>query len=173
MAKVTGGTHLNVIMVDEAGNKASYNFALNYADLDALNTAHTAGDVDQIIADLEAVTGAAVVSYSFGEKMVEDGPILGGTGSEVENIALITAKIDGSATKTVSLRVPAPDIGIFVGATGPNKNVVDSADAGLVTFLEHMGPSGEILVSDGEQIADPNTPSNFKGKRIHRASRKG
>ncbi len=173
MALVTIGTYLNILMLDAAGNKASLNLNLDYADLDALHAGDVLGDVDAIITDLEAVTGARVESYSFGEKVGEDTPGFGAADSEVENIALITSAIDGAPQKKHSLRIPAPVIGVFLGTTGENKNIVDTADADLQAWLANFGTTGHVLVSDGESIADPTVAGNFKGKRIHRASRKG
>jgi len=173
MAFVTDRTFLNIAMVDAAGNKASYNFELSYADLTALQVADLAGAIDQIITDLVAITGAQVLSYSFGEKIVEDTAQYGAAGSEVENVALINAKIDGVTGKAVLLRLPAPVDGVFLGATGPDRNIVDTGDVALQTFLAHFGTAGEVLVSDGESIADPAVAGNFKGKRIHRASTRG
>lgn len=173
MALVSDGTFMNVALMDAAGNRASVNYDLAYADLAALNTADAAGDIAQMIADLEAVTEARVDTYRFGEKMIEAVDGFGDAGSEVENIALITAKIDGSPNKKHSLRLPAPVDGVFLGTTGEDRNIIDTTDTDLQAYLVNFGPSGEIEVSDGESIADPTATGAFKGKRIHRASRKG
>lgn len=173
MAFITDKTFLNVVMADAAGNKAAYNFGLDYADLAALQAGDFLGEVDQIITDLAAVTGAQVLSYAFGEKVIEDTAQFGVAGSEVENVALINAKINGVTGKSTLLRLPAPVDGVFLGTTGPDRNIVDTADVPLQTFLAHFDPTGEIQVSDGEVIADPSVAGNFKGKRIHRASTRG
>lgn len=173
MALVTDKTFLNVTLVDAAGNRSNMRFDLSYADLAALNTADGAGSIDGFLADLAAVTNATVVAASFGEAVVEDTEQYGATGSEVENVALITAAIDGEIGKYTTLRIPAPVDGLFLGTTGENRNLIDTSDADLQTYLGYFVSGGMITVSDGESIADPAVTGNFKGKRIHRGSRKG
>jgi len=164
---------LNLVLVDEAGNNAGMRLALDYASLDALNTAFTAGDITQIVTDLEAVTDSLIASYNVGVRYQEDTAVVGGAGSEVENVALISAKLAGFIDKRVGLRVPAPVIGIFQAAQGEGKNIVDVSDSDIQTWLSHFEASGEITVSDGESIQDSATAGTFKGKRIHRASNRG
>lgn len=164
---------LNIQLADQAGNPASLKLDLNYADWAALNTAVGAGDIAQILTDLDAVLTAAIVGYTVGEKFVDDTTKYGTGGSEVENLALLTCGIDGEIGKYATLRIPSPGDGVFEASTGPGRNIVDTTYTPLLTWLEHFSADGECLVSDGEQISDPAVAGNFKGKRIHRASRKG
>ncbi len=164
---------LNVVLIDEAKNNAGMKLALDYVSLDTLNTAFTGGAITQIITDLEAITDALVASYNVGVRYQEDTAVVGGANSEVENVALISALLDGFIDKRASLRIPAPVIGIFMTATGEGKNIVDVSDTALQTWLAHFETSGEITVSDGESIQDSATAGTFKGKRIHRGSNRG
>lgn len=173
MALVSNGFFMNVSIVDAAGNKAALKYDLDMANWAALNTAVGDGTIDGIIADLDAVTQGTVVGYTLGEGFVEDTLSYGSAGSEVENIALISAQIDGAIDKYASLRIPAPVDGIFLGTTGENRNRVDVQDTALVDYLTNFGTTGKIKVSDGEKIADPTAAGNVTGKRIHRGSRKG
>lgn len=173
MGLVHDSFFLNISLVDAAGNKSSMRHNLDYADWAAFNTAIAAGAASTFIADLAAITNATVVGYSVGESFVEDTDLYGAAGSEVENVALLTCAIDGELNKYTTLRVPAPVDGLFLGVQGDNRNIIDVADADLLTYLGYFVPGGMILVSDGESIADPTTAGNFKGKRIHRGSRKG
>jgi len=174
MALVTKGTFLNVILADSGGNKSTLQYNLNYVDIDALNTGVTAGDITGILADVNAVTDATVVGYTVGQAFAEDATFYGAAGSEVENNALIVAKVDGATPgKTVSLRVPAPVAGIFLGTTGDDQRTVDTADTEIRNYLANFADTGHILVSDGESIVDPTTSGAWKGKRIHRGSRNG
>lgn len=174
MALVTKGTFLNVTLADAGGNKSTLQFGLDYADLAALSTGVTAGDITGILADVNAVTDATVVGYTVGQAFAEDATFYGAAGSEVENNALIVAKVDGSTPgKTVSLRVPAPAAGIFLGTTGDDQRTVDTADADILAYLANFASTGHITVSDGESIVDPTTSGSWKGKRIHRGSRNG
>lgn len=173
MALVTKGTYLNVVLADAAGNKSTVKLNLTYADLAALSAGVTAGDIADIINDLNAITNARVVSYSMGEGFGENADFYGAAGSEVENVALITAKIAGEVDKNVSLRVPAPIDALFEDTQGSGRNIVDTTNALLRTWLSTFTSGAEATVSDGEVIADPTVAGNFKGKRIHRGSRNG
>lgn len=177
MSLVQRKVFLNISLADAAGNKASLNLETRYADLAALNTGHTTNDeifgVGGIIPSLEAVTDAQVVGVAFGVKYEEDTNFFGAAGSEVENHALITAKIAGNPGKKANLRVPAPNDGVFLGATGENRNIVDTTDAAMQTWLAFFESGGKMYVSDGEDLADSATAGNWKGKRIHRGSRLG
>ncbi len=138
------------------GNKSNLQYALDYADIDALNTGVTAGDITGILADVNAVTDATIVGYTIGQAYAENATFYGAVGSEVENNALIVAKVDGSTPgKTVSLRVPAPTSAIFLGNTGDDQRTVDTADTDIRNYLNNFASTGHITVSDGESIVDP------------------
>jgi hypothetical protein len=172
MALVSKGTYLNVTLADAAGNKSTLRYALDFADLAALNTG--AASIATILAALDAVTDANVIAYNMGEDFAEDAVFYGTPGSEVENVALITARVDGSTpAKFTTLRVPAPNDGVFLGTTGENRNIVDTADAAIRTYLGLFTSTGHVTVSDGERIEDPTAAGTWKGKRIHRGSRNG
>lgn len=172
MAIVSKGTFLNVTLADAAGNKSNLRFALDFADLDALNTG--AASITAILAALDAVTDANVIAYSMGQDFAEDAVFYGTPGSEVENVALITARVDGVVpAKFTTIRVPAPNDGVFLGTVGENRNMVDTADAAMRTYLGLFTSAGHITVSDGERIEDPTAAGTWKGKRIHRGSRNG
>jgi len=168
---------------DEAGNKSTKIFnVVGATHATALTNAQT------ILGDLNAVTDALVFSYSVAERYVEDTEQYGAAGSEVENLAEVVCPIEVSAgdpAKFYVERIPAPNIGLFQGASGPEKNLVDLTDAALVSYLENLtdetgygtpGPDAIALISDGEKIKpdDANErPFVTSGKRVHRASRKG
>ena len=168
---------------DEAGNRSRKAYSVVGAThAAALTNAQT------ILTDLNAVTDALVYSYSVAERYVEDTSIYGAAGSEVENIAEVICPLEvgaGEPAKYFAERIPAPNIGLFQGTTGPEKNLVDLTDAALISYLDNMtdetgygtpGPDAIALVSDGEKIKpdDANDrPFISSGKRVHRASRKG
>jgi hypothetical protein len=132
-----------------------------------------AGDIAQILTDLDGVTDGTVTAYNVGQAFIEDASPYGIPGSEVENIALVTAQIAGALDKYASLRIPAPRDGVFLAMQGEKRNVVDTTFVPFQTYMANFGPVGHVLVSDGERIADPAVAGNVKGKRIHRGSRKG
>ena len=175
MALVSQGTFVNLVIADAAGNRAGLRLTMTYADLAALSTGVTAGDITGLIADLDAVTDGKIVSYSMGEMFAEDTAPLGAAGSEVEAKASMSCAIAGDPTKKVTLYIPAPTDGVFLGTTGENRNIVDTTATIVQSWLNNFSTAGDNLatVSDGESIADPTAAGNFKGKRIHRGSKKG
>jgi len=173
MALAQKKVFLNVVLADGAGNKATVPLSFDYADFAALATAVAGGAHTTAITHLEAVTRARVVAYSIGVQFAENANYFAEAGVQIEDIASISCLIDGEPLKRATLRIPAPESGIFVGSTGENANIVDTTDSDLLAWLEHFSSDGECLVSDGEQIADPAVAGNFKGKRIHRGSTKG
>ena len=175
MALTQQKVFINVTLTDAGGNKSGLNLETDYADLDALNTAHTTNDeifgAGGIIPDLQAVTDATVTGVSFGAQYAEDTTFYGAQGSEVERIALVSAKENGGIDK-LSIRLPAPDVGIFLATQGPDRNTVDQTDATMQAWLANYGAAGHLRVA-GKAISDPAVAGNWKGKQIHRGSRKG
>ena len=85
MALVHDKFFLDITLVDASGeNKSTMRLDLNYADWAALNTAIGAGDITQILTDLDAVTNAVVLSYRVGEAFIEDTVKNAPAGVEVE-----------------------------------------------------------------------------------------
>lgn len=170
MALTSNGTFLHVTMADKGGNTSTLRYELSFADLDALNLGRD--QVSDVITALGAVTDAAIVTYSVGEIFEESTGRFGD--GEVEEVAITTHEIANALGKYVSIRIPAPKSAIFVndGAPGPRANEVDTADDALLNYLTYFAAGGCIKVSDGETIVTP-TATSYRGKRIHRGSRKG
>jgi len=166
MALQTKGFSLDLVLVDNGGNRSGMRFDLNSADF----TEATA-DATSIVNAVEGVTDALIRSYRLAEVFEEDTELYGD--GEVENVASISARIDNAEVKFATLRIPAPSDGIFQAAEGPLYNVVDPADAALVAFLALYATGGVAFTSDGETLLSPGTAGNVTGKRIHRKSRKG
>lgn len=81
--------------------------------------------------------------------------------------AQLVCNIEGEL-KTVNLFIPGPDSGIFVSTSGPNRDVIDTADADLGTFLNRFKTTGGVFsVSDGEQLDDDHVI--LRGERIYRS----
>ncbi len=166
MALVTQGWQLHVVLTDQGGNQSTLRFDMTAAT-------HLLAEPDRvaILAALAAVTDCAVTAHYLREVFQEDS-VLFGTG-EGENIASISARIDNAAIKYATVKIPAGVAGLYQAAEGPLYNVVDPADAALITFLELWETGGEALLSDGEALDSPSTAGHVTGKRIHRGSRKG
>lgn len=162
MARSSVGYSGFVTLMDSGGNKTTKSFEMSVATAADAETAMAA-----LVADLDAVTDAKVMAYGVVHNYAESDTAYPATG-EIEEQALLTLAIDGQADKKATLTIPAPTIGIFVASSGANKNVVDIADTVLLDYVNHFLVGGEFRISDGEVGGTLE-----KGKRIHRASRKG
>lgn len=158
-----------VSLVDAGGNKADMKYTMTSATMaDALS------DAANIVAALDALTDAVVTGYSVSDVWEDSAANFASAGVQVENVALISARIDSSQEKYTTLRIPAPVAGLFQATTGKKSNVVLTTYAALITYLSLCsGATPVFTVSDGEKLADPTNQANLEGKRIHRGSRKG
>lgn len=164
MALVAGGFEFSVVLVDSGGNKSTRVYDLTSADMTEALT-----DAAAILALLDTLTNAAIQGYRVAQKFVEDAFAYPAGGVNVEELALVTAQIDGEPGKTVNFSIPAPVDSIFIAVTGPQRNRVDTANLDLIAYASIWNPGSRAEISDGESIELPL----LEGKRIHRGSRKG
>jgi hypothetical protein len=167
MALVADPVKISVQVVDTGGNTSRKVYPTNLTvaagSIAAIETAR-----DDLVAALEAVTDAVVLKTGILIGETEDTALFGA--GEIENQANIVVNLATQGKKAV-MSIPAPVDGIFVGASGPNYNIVDPTDAAVLAYLALFETGGDFTLSDGEQL-DDTTPFNY-GKRIHRASTKG
>lgn len=163
MAYVSAGWKMFISMIDNGGNSTTKTYDLTSADADAAAT-----DSAAVLAALDAVTDALITDYGYYEKMVQDTVTYPSAGVQIEDLALLEFDIVGDPTKKATITIPAPAIGIFNASSGAGANVVDTADAAVVTYRDLFRTAGECTISDGE-VAN----SLIKGRRIHRKSRRG
>lgn len=169
MALTSVGFFTNVVVTDSGKNKSTLHYKLVSEDIETAVT-----DAGTLITALNAITDGVITSYSVGEEFNEDSSFLAAEGVHVENVALVSVRLDNTEEKWAQLRIPAPNAGIFLAATGTKSNEIDPTDSALNTFLDlFVADTGICKISDGEYIADPAVTANVEGKRIHRASRKG
>lgn len=123
----------------------------------------------QITGALEAVTDAVLVQSG----VVQATPKAGGNGAgDLFEKALVNVwAVNESDPLDVEARsqiyIPAPSIGIFMGATGPSRNRVDVADADLIQYVQQLAQ--HALISDGETIQTTSGSNGMDtGKRITR-----
>ena len=160
---------LSVTLVDAGGNKATPTF-----DLTAETMATALTDSADIVAALDGLTDAAVVGYNVADVYEDSAVQFAAAGVQIENVAIITARIDDPKEKYATIRIPAPVAGLFQATTGKKSNVVLTTYTNLLTFLALCsGATPKFTVSDGEKLLDPTNQANLDGKRIHRGSRKG
>jgi hypothetical protein len=168
MALASVGFFATITLADSGGNKSTLRYELVAADIETAET-----DTATIITRLNAVTDGVIVGYTVGEAFEENATFLAAEGVQVENVAMLSARISNAKEKYAQLRIPAPTIGIFQQTTGSKSNVVDNTDADLLTYLSTFVTGGLATVSDGEILLNPSAAGNLSGKRIHRGSRKG
>jgi hypothetical protein len=162
MALAQKGFTLTVSLVDAGGNQATKKYSLlatTYAD--------AATATVSILSALAAVTAAYIKGYRLTEVYVDAEVTFAPAGVEVENRALIVGQTVTDA-KPCTIEIPAPVDGVFEGATGPQRNIVDIDDTDLNTYTDLFAAGGVCDISDGDVLA-----ALLSGKRIHRASRKG
>lgn len=115
-------------------------------------------------------TAAAVIhdtkikSYRVSDIFEENAFTLPTGGVNGSEQAMLVWNIEGGL-KTVNHWLPGPDPGIFVGTSGPNRDIIDVTDADLGTYQNQFKTTGGVFeVSDGEQI-DDDTPL-LRGERV-------
>jgi len=150
-------------LVDNGGNVTTKRYELRSAD-----ATEAAADTAAIIAALNAVTNAVMSSYRYGEEFKENAFAFPAAGIENEDKASITCLLTTSGAKKGNLKIPAPVIGIFQGASGPSANIVDIGDTDLGTYADLFKTGGEAFISDGEDLDEM-----MSGKRISAKSQNG
>lgn len=165
MALVANGFTLTVQFQDAAEDKTTRTY-----EMAATTAAQAQTDAATAITAIKGVSEAGVVGYTVGARFVEDAYVAPAAAVEIENTAELLLNIAGSPVKKAPTNIPAPRPAIFVGVTGPNKNVIDTGNAEVVAFANQFNAGGAntLRISDGETIDGVS-----KGRRIHKKSRKG
>jgi hypothetical protein len=121
-----------------------------------------------LVTALNAITNGLVYRAFITIKQVDDTLELGVAGSDLSDAASLVLNLE-TAGKKAGYILPAPVIGVFAGATGKNRNLVDVADGDLLTFTELFSTTdGSFTLSDGEQVTDTSAEQVASGKRISR-----
>jgi hypothetical protein len=154
-------------LVESSGKNTVRRYQINApADYDAAVAAEAA-----FRTDLLACTDLAIRSYHVYQEFSENA-LAYPSGVEKENEALLSLEITDNPAKTATLSIPGAKDAIFVATTGPNRDVVDTADSAVVALVANFQPvgvggTGLMLLSDGE------TADNLiGGKRRHIANTK-
>ncbi len=167
-------TKIVLTLRDESQNKATKTFIVPTSAWDP-DGAGTVAEIeairDALVVQVNLVTDALIWKATIHLGQAEDTATQGAANSEIENIASVVVNL-ATLGKTGVIQIPAPVIGLFVAASGKNKNVIDTADVDLNTFIDMFQTTGgDFVISDGEFV-DDTTPIDA-GKRIHRKSRRG
>ncbi len=123
---------------------------------------------DNLVTAVNAVTDALLVASFIVVKELEDTLTLPATDCHVNEMASIVVALEAGEGKKATFQIPAPEDGIFTGASGPNYDIVDVEDATLNTLLDMFQTTGgSFTISDGETMADDTYPGK-SGRRIFR-----
>lgn len=138
-------------------------------------TDDTLANAAAIVAAFAAVTSAALKNYSVNFHK-RDGTLTPGSESENQARANIVCNLVTDATHKQEfgvLEIPSPADTIFLAASGEGKNIVDIADANVVTLVQQFmtGAGQKAFLADRQAVM--NIDPIIKGKRYHRSSRRG
>lgn len=125
---------------------------------------------DAIVSAMDAITDATLQdkSISFVDEQYQIG-VGDITQSALLNVWAEDPENSGDALAISQLYVPAPNVGIFVGSSGANLDIVDLTDAQLQAFVDAVAAGA--FISDHEVI-DTGTAVNGmeNGRRVRRKS---
>lgn len=173
LASAAKPTVISLILRDLGQNQATKEFVVPTAVWDPATAlwADLKTIRDDLVTAYDAITDCLIYRAIVSIRQTDDTDTVGATGSEVENLASIVCNLETAGKQTV-IQVPAPNVGIMQGASGKQFNLVDIADAALITFIDEYQTTGaNFSLADGEFL-DDTTPMDA-GKRTHRGSRKG
>lgn len=161
MALVSKGFWARVTVVDNGNNRTIKTYELR-----AVTAAAAATDTLAIIAALNGVTDSTVSAYSYAERFVENSFSFPASGVQNEDKASISVIVSDS--KSANLKIPAPIPAMFTGTEGSAANIVDVANAALVTYTDLFKAAAEAYISDGDDLVQVSG-----GKRISAKSNFG
>lgn len=164
-------TTIRVTIKDDAGLTSVKDFVVPTGTWDPASDLFSALVTirDNLITALDAITVGLLFVASIVVDQQEDTLILPAFECKITDIASVVANLSGGEGKKATLQIPTPEIGVFQGSTGADKNTVDILDTDLLAYIaKFQATGGDFTISDGETI-DDTTPLT-SGKRISRKS---
>ena len=163
MAWVSKGWYVSFIIRDKSNVATTMRIQLAegaYADAVA--------DAAIVRGYVEAATDGTLHKMFVEELILNDAWALPAEDCDVGVKASMTFQLAGGTGKAANFSIPAPSIGIFMGASGKNRNIVDGEDAAIVNLVDMFDASGgEAYISDGESTL--SAPDGFvAGRRTGR-----
>jgi len=172
MAFVATDPRLVVEFMDSGLNKTTRTYGLKPGYIVAATDTLTdiLALLSTAITAIGGMTTAEITGYSIVFPVLENAVTTPGAGVEIENTAELVLRLSTPGTKSASVNVPAPPDSIFVTTTGDGRNIVQapSEDASVNSFVNWL--IANATVSDGETLA---AAPFVRGRRVHKASRKG
>lgn len=167
MALVVEGFEITLTAADQGDNRVTKTYVCDPSVVTDLTLAETARAA--LAAAWVNVSEAVIVGMTIKQIFFEDAITLPTGNVENENKASITSQILGK-NKKANIKIPAPVIGLFNGATGAAANQVDVTDAALLVYLTQFTDTNPFLISDGEKLAQAQP---LVGKRISAKNNNG
>jgi succinyl-CoA synthetase beta subunit len=155
------GFFATVQVMDKGEEKASLTVELRSATHAAAVT-----DMATWVTNFLAVSDCEVLGYNIQQRYVNDAIIIPAAG-QLQEKARVAFRLEGTS-EYETLDIPAPKATIFLNTNGANSEIVDTADASLVTYTNMYKSTGIAFISDGEaleQISRGERVSTRKGMR--------
>jgi len=166
MAFLPSNFGVTVSYMDGGANVVTRDYEMD-PDVITFDDANTAAVA--LIADIVAMTDAALPRYRVYQNNDEGSLTIPATTVQVENTASLTVLLTAAGSKKGNLNMPAPKASIFVNPTnGPQNNIVNMSATAVTDFLANFLVAGDFTISDGEEVS-----RGLSGKRVHRRSNKG
>jgi len=158
---------MSVTFIDSGSNTAAREYMMDdtVVDYDGAETAAVAA-----IPVIQAISDAPIATYRIFQVFAEEALVLPAT-VQIENTMSLTYQLVLAGNKKANLNVPAPKIGNFVAATGPQSNIVNTNETTntlLAAFTDLFQVGGKFTLSDNEK-----TSRILSGKRVHKKSSRG
>jgi len=167
LAYSAGPTVIRIVYVDEHSRKSVKDYVVPTAVWDPASDLLAAIVTirDNLVTQINLNTEALLLNAFIVVRQIEDTLSLPGSDCHVNEIASIVTNLEAGEGKKAIFQIPAPVDAMFVGASGPDKDRVDTANANLNTFIDMFQTTGgSFTISDGETI-DDTTPL-VSGRRI-------
>lgn len=121
---------------------------------------------DALVVQVNLNTLCLILNAFISIKQTDDTLTIPAVDCHVNETASIVTNLDGGEGKKTTIKMPGPVVGMFVGASGKNLDIVDVEDTDLNTFLDMFQTTGgSFTVSDGETLADVTFPAD-SGRRL-------
>ena len=166
MAWVQEHYTLTVKLIDNGRNLTTKTY-----EMTAIDDAGATATALTILGYLEAVSACGTVSYTINKQFYNDALVVPASGAvQCEAKALLVMVDETNPTKKHIDRIPCPEVGVFIAASGDGANIVDVADAAVLAYANMFSTAGECYISDGERIEDDGLLS---GRRVTHRARRG
>lgn len=167
MAFAAAGFGMTVTFVDSGSNTAVREYMMD-STVTTYEMAETAAAA--AAPQIQATSDAPIAQYRVFQTYEEAALVLP-LDVQIENTMSLTYQLVLAGNKKANLNVPAPKITMFVAATGPQSNIVntnETTNTVLATFTDLFQIAGKFTLSDGEKSS-----RILSGKRVHRRSSRG